>query len=147
MIQEVLSQALDVISSNHPELILNTEMPLDGELVFVDYEYLSVAYRLLFEAFAQTQSQGEKLNVILRKSERTWLVGIYGISKIVYESLKKLSESRSEELMQDRSLLPIQRLILFNVCKIFDLQDIEIETILDSESTFGLQIRVPFMHM
>ena len=147
LIQEVLSQALDVVSSNHPELILNTEVPLDGELVFVDYEYLLVAFRLLFEAFAQTQAQDEKLNVILRKTEEAWIIGIYGISNLIFESLEKLPKSRSEELMQDISLLPIQRLILLNVCKIFDLQDIKIETVLDVNRLFGLQINVPFVHL
>ena len=144
-IQEILSSALDAIAENYPDLVFEIDMLPDGNPILVDYEYLSVALKLLFEVLAETQEEPQKLTVVARETQSDWIVDIYGGSSEIIDFLSTVSLCLAEELSQDTLLLPTNKLKLLVMCRIFGSQSIQIGTSQKMENKVGIRLSIPLV--
>jgi signal transduction histidine kinase len=144
-IQEILSSVLDTIVEGYPELKLDIDMLSDGNPVLVDYEYLSVALKLLFEVLAVTQKAPQRFKVIVSEAPSDWYVDIYGASNEILDFISTIPLCLADELTQETRLLPANKLKLLVMCRIFGLQSIQIGTITDPANLMGLRLSIPLV--
>ena len=144
-IQEILSSVLDRIAEEYPELKLELDMASDGNPVLVDYEYLSVALKLLFEVIADTQTDTQGINVVAREVDSNWHIDIYGVDNEILELLSTIPLCLADELTPDKRLLPTNKLKLLVMCRIFGSQSIQTGGITKMENLTGMRISIPLV--
>jgi light-regulated signal transduction histidine kinase (bacteriophytochrome) len=143
-IQEILSYVLDNISQRFPEVKLDVEMASDGHPVMVDYEYLSVGLRLLFEVLADTSKGLHRISVGVTESQDAWLINISGMNNEVMEYLSTIaSKCSTDEVMQETRLVAINKLKLHVMCRIFSEQSIYFEPQTELENHTGIRLTIP----
>jgi len=144
-IQEILSSALDSIAEGYPELEFEIDMLPDGDPILVDYEYLSVALKLLFEVLAETQNTPQRFKVIAREAQTDWYVDIYGVSNEILDFLATISLCLADDLNQDTRILPTNKLKLLVMCRILSLQSIQIGNTMEMENLVGIRLSIPLV--
>jgi K+-sensing histidine kinase KdpD len=142
-LQEVFIPAFDKLRKDYPNLELSIDLPTDGKSVLVDYKYLTVALELLFDVIAASQESLTKLEVYARESQPNWHMDIYGIDDEIAGFIAKISSCIDDDLITDIRLLPTNKLKLFVVCNIFNLQDIQIEGLDQEDNYNGLRLILP----
>ncbi len=144
-IQEILSSALDNIASSYPEIKLEIDMLPDGEPILVDYEYLSVGLKLLFEVLVETQKAPQRYKVVTSEGSTFWFVDIYGVKKEIIDYITTISLCMAEEQKQDKRLLPTNKLKLLVMCRIFGLQSIQLGSSTDIQNEDGIRLSIPLV--
>lgn len=144
-IQEILSFALDGIVEGYPELDIDIDMSSEGNPVLVDYEYLSVALKLLFEVIAETQTGSQQIRVVAREEHSNWHIDIYGITNEVLDFISTIPLCLADELAQDRRLLPTNKLKLLVMCRIFGLQSIQIGAVVERDKPVAIRLSIPLV--
>ena len=142
-IQEIFISAFDTLGKEYPRLELSIDMPSDGNLILVDYKYLTVALELLFDVITASQPFLSRLKVIARETHANWQIDIYGINDDIADFIGKISSCVDDELIKDIRLLATNKLKLFVVCNIFSLQEIQIESLNTEENGSGVRLILP----
>ncbi|MBL7163008.1 MAG: hypothetical protein ISS57_10410 [Anaerolineales bacterium] len=142
-IYEILSSVTRIVDGNYPEFTINFNTQTPGNPVFVDYEYLSIALVMLFELIIETQTLPQQLDLLAVESKDDWFVDIEEIGKDIIDMLLKVSGREANELLQDVYLLPTNKLKLYVVRKIFDLQSIRITTQPRIEAPMSIRLLIP----
>lgn len=142
-IQEIFISVFDTLGKEYPELELSIDMPSDGNLILVDYKYLTVALELLFDVIAASQPSKSQLEVIARDTQANWQIDICGINDDIAGFIGNISSCIDDELIKDIRLLPTNKLKLFVVCNIFSLQGIQIENLNQEANNNGLRLILP----
>lgn len=144
-IQEILSSALDSIEPNYPEIKFELDMLPVGNPVLVDYEYLLVSLRLLFETLADTSKAQKIFKISAREDESFWFLDIHGVQKEIIEYITTISLCTANEIEQETRLLPTNKLKLLVMCRIFGLQSILIGSTPEIEKEIGLRLSIPLV--
>jgi len=144
-IQEILSSALDNIALSYPEIEFEIEMLPDGSPILVDYEYLSVSLRLLFEVLVETQKTPQRYKVVTSEGTAFWFVDIYGVKKEIIDYITTISLCMADEQKQYKLLLPTNKLKLLVMCRIFGLQSILIGLSPDIQNGDSIRISIPIV--
>jgi hypothetical protein len=144
-IQEILSSALDNIALSYPEIEFEIEMLPDGKPILVDYEYLSVSLRLLFEVLVETQKPPQRYKVVTSEGTAFWFVDIFGVKKDIIDYITTISLCTADEQKQDTRLLPTNKLKLLVMCRIFGLQSIQIGSSIDFQNEDGIRLSIPLV--
>ena len=142
-IQEVFISAFDKLGKDYPDVELSIDIPSEGPSILVDYKYLSVALELLIDVIAATQQSLSRLEIQARESQMSWHMDIYGIDDEISGFIANISSCVDEELITDIRLLPTNKLKLFVVCNIFNLQAIQIESLHRETGDNGLRLILP----
>jgi K+-sensing histidine kinase KdpD len=142
-IQEVFIPTFDKLGRNYPNLELKIDIPSEGNSILVDYKYLSVALELLIDVIAVSQQSLSKLEVQAREHQTNWHMDIYGIDDEIASFIANISSCIDDDLITDIRLLPTNKLKLFVVCNIFNLQDIQIESLDHETGDNGLRLILP----
>jgi signal transduction histidine kinase len=144
-IQEILSSALDSIELSYPEIEFELDMLPEGNPVLVDYEYLLVSLRLLFEILAETSKIQKYYRINASEDESFWFVDIHGVQDDIVEYITTISLCTADEIEQDTRLLPTNKLKLLVMCRIFGLQSILISSTPELEKGIGLRLSIPLV--
>ena len=144
-IQEILSSALDTIELSHPDIEFDVDMLRSGNPVLVDYEYLLVSLRLLFETLAETSKIQKYYRIYASEDESFWFVDIHGVQNDIVEYITTIALCTADEIEQDTRLLPTNKLKLLVMCRIFGLQSILINSIPELEKGIGLRLSIPLV--
>jgi K+-sensing histidine kinase KdpD len=143
--QEIFISVFDTLGKGSPELELSVDMPSDGNLILVDYRYLTVALELLFDVITTSQPSLSRLEVIARETQDDWHIDIFGINDEIAEFIGNMSSCVDDELIKDIRLLPTNKLKLYVICNIFSLQEIQIESLAAEENKIGVRLIVPLV--
>lgn len=139
---EILSTVLGDLSTKTPEIQLNVDFPAEGTSVFVDYEYLAVALRLVLEVLVEA-AVSQKITVVATEVQAHWRLDINGLPEPIAEIVYNLCKNRAPASMQTDHLSPENVLKLFTACQIFCLQDIQLDVYAQTTENVGLRLTVP----
>ncbi len=144
LLQEILSVVKDEEAAQLSKLQLEIAFPEEGELVFVDYEYLRLAFRLLFEILAEVGPQSRSVRITAMEDAGNWRIDIGGMTREVVELLPSIRCCSPEELISHAEGVPPEILLKFYiVCHILCAQGIRSENYKDLEGNVGLRLVVP----
>jgi K+-sensing histidine kinase KdpD len=124
------------------EIILS--MPQEGQVVWVDYDYLSLALVLLLEVLLSNQSQMQ-LALVAREEEAAWKLDIVGMDASISQFLQAYRRSIDDQFFTKREdrLPPESILKLMVVMKLLDLQKMTVELPTSPDSNNPLAIHIP----
>jgi len=141
MIQEILSSSQSVVLKKLPEIRLEIVFPLEGQPVFVDYEYLSKALVLLYEVFF-TQTPSQPVRVVASEWEGTWVLDFSGVSPLLLKTIEQMHRCKiqpeSNEILSAENILKLHLM-----CEILQLQQITVNVAQAAEQTPILRLRIP----
>jgi hypothetical protein len=142
MLQEIVSIVRDQVQNELRKLSVEITLPQSGKPVLVDYEYLMLALRLLFEVFSEISPELKSLSIFAFEVEQHWELDIVS-DKSLAELFTLMEKDRLLELLTSSKLSPDVRLKIYIVCQIFILQHIYAELVDYSDRKSGFRIIVP----
>ncbi len=142
-LQEILSAVLGAMASQWPDLVVEPTLPPSGKPVLVDYEYLSIGLRLLFEALLESRMVSARSTLQLTELDDHWRIELLDTEKAVTEALQHLCERRFDDLMLLDHISPENVLKLFTASRIIQLQNIRLEAQSGKESETVLRLTIP----
>lgn len=145
-IQEILSSVTDSLGEAYPELNLDLDMSPNGSPVLVDYEYLSVALKLLFDVIAEAHAAARPIRVAAREERSGWRIDIFGVAEDVLDFISTNPLCLADELAQDKRLLPTNKLKLLVMCRILGSQSIQIEAVVEKGKPASVCLLIPLAH-
>jgi hypothetical protein len=141
MIQEILSSSQSVATRKMPEIRLEIDFPLEGQPVFVDYEYLSKALVLLYEVlFPPYLSQ--PIRIVASEWDGFWALDLSGASQAMFRVIDQMHRCKarpeSNEILSAENILKLHLM-----CEILHLQQISVDILDGPEQSQILRLRVP----
>ena len=143
ILPEILSTVIDTLSAKLPQLPLNMVLPAEGKPVFVDYGYLTVGLRLLLEVLLETRIGPGGLDLRAIETETHWQLDLDNIAPAGLEAINHLAGCRASDLTLTDSLSPENVLKLFTICRIFQLQDVQLKVMEQPPDKAGLRLIFP----
>jgi signal transduction histidine kinase len=141
---EILTAVSDEVSSLISKMEVEAPPPEDEKPVLVDYEYLKVALKLLFEGIFQVKKSSEILHVRSIESDTSWILYIENIDETVVDHVNNIIDSLEDSVTQEDGLLPESVLKIFVAHQLFRLQDIQIIPLKGLNGNGSIQIVLPF---
>jgi hypothetical protein len=120
------------------ELIL----PQEGKPVEVDFEYLTLALTMLFEVFA-SRLDTQKISVRMQEAPVGWSVDVDGLDQTTVELIDRMHCFQLDPNFITNRLSPENAIRLHIVCKLFHLQDIQVDSMNMDRTHPGIHIHVP----
>ena len=142
MLQEIVSMVREQFQKESTGLSLEITLPQAGRPVLVDYEYLMLALRFIFEVLADFNLEPKTLNVFAFESEQGWKLDIVSPRSIM-ELFALMVKERIVELLNSNTISPENRLKLYIVYRIFLHMKILVELVEYSDHKAGLRLIVP----
>lgn len=143
-LQEILTNVDLHLRERCPEREIILSMPQEGQIVWVDYDYLSLALVLLLEVLLSNQPETQ-LAVAAREEEAAWKLEIMGIDASISQFIQAYRQSIDAQFFTKREdrLPPESILQLMVGMKLLDLQKMTIELPTCSDSNNTLAILIP----
>lgn len=141
---EILTAVSDEVSSLISKVEIETRPPEAEKPVLVDYEYLKVGLKLLFEGIFQVKKNDDVLRVRSLETETSWDLYIEEIDESVIKHVSDIIDCVEDFLAQEDGLLPESVLRIFVAHQLFRLQDIQIIPITGQNGSGSIQIVLPF---
>jgi hypothetical protein len=142
-IPEILSSVLDVLTEEYTDLDLKIELHQESKPALVDYEYLSLALKLLFEVLVETQPISQVIYVNTYETDAYWHINILGLNTETISFISSFSHCFVGDFNDWTSIVPINKLKLLVMCKIFAIQSIQIQTVTLNDGLDGIQLSLP----
>jgi hypothetical protein len=142
MLQEIVSMVREQFMKESGGLELEITLPQAGKPVLVDYEYLMLALRFIFEVLSDINLEPKTLNVFAFESEQGWKLDIVSPRSIM-ELFAMMVKDRIVELLNTNTISPENRLKLYIVYRIFLHMKILVELVEYSDHKAGLRLIVP----
>jgi hypothetical protein len=142
MLQEIVSMAREQFQKGSTRVVLEIILPQAGKPVLVDYEYLMLALRFIFEVLSDFNLEPKTLNVFAFESEQGWKLDIVSERSII-DLFALIVNEKIVELLNANSISPENRLKLYIVGRIFLQMKILVELVEYSDHKTGLRLIVP----
>jgi hypothetical protein len=143
ILQEILSVFENDICKRIESLELDITFQRGGDTVFVDYEYLMIALRLLFDSFSNNRNGPVKIQLIAIETAENWLLEIRNIPSPIYTLVCNMSVDFSDGFLKTEQVSPEKAMMVFIATQIFRLQEIQLIACRDDKSNDVLQLSVP----
>lgn len=145
MLQEILMTTATTLAETNGGAHLRLTMPPSGKSVLVDYEYLALALRLLFEVLFNVEgAPAQDIDVEATEAENGWQLEIKGVDDAVAALICDTFHQRTEQLIPHEQLLSEDSLRLLTACKVFQLQHVNVDRQPMGEGTSVLRLTVPY---
>lgn len=143
-IQEILSNVETNLRQRFADKQIMLSMNLSGKIIWVDYDYLSLALVLLSEVILSHASQTH-LAISVREKNETWILEIAGIAPSVGMFLDSYRRALDEQLSAKREerTSPELSLKLMVALKLLDFQKINVQLPERPDYNDPLIIQVP----
>jgi signal transduction histidine kinase len=143
LLQEILSTVLDTISEQTPENRLKVHFPAEGTPVFVDYEYLAVALRLLLEALLEAEARPAPIELELVETQDYWHLTIKNIPPSMATLITLLSRGNFDQLFPTDHLSSENILKVFAASQICYHQNIQLDIATVGDRKTDLRLIIP----
>lgn len=143
MLQEILEALQSSIAKRNFEARLIVDYPSDGKLAAVDYQYLIVALRLLFEVVVSENKSLKQLALRAFESAENWQLRIGEMELSMADSIRHFLEFPNDFKEYSGQLMPENTLKLIVACRILRLQHIKLVEVPREEATL-LSLSIPF---
>lgn len=141
-LQEILANVQSRRFIKFPNLDLELILPLEGKPVKVDFEYLTLAFTLLFEVLKSGQAGG-KIIISLREEPHEWIVEMDGINRSIVELIHTMHNCQVDAEYLAEMINPEDAIRLHIVCKLLHMQDVQINPSQTVEGEPRLHFQVP----
>lgn len=143
MLQEILEALQSSIAKRNFEARLIVNYPPDGRPAAVDYQYLIVALRLLFEVAVSENKSLKQLALQVFESAEYWQLRIGEMELSMADIFRHFLEFPNDFKEYSGRLLPENTLRLIVACRILRLQHIELVEVPREEANL-LSLSIPF---
>ncbi len=141
--QEIIAILQADIMGRYPDLIEKINLPQDGAQVIVDYEYLILALKFIFE-YLYSRAGIERLSVHILEESGFWNLEIDGLDAGTKKMIETMRFCKTDErLAPENLILPEYILGLHIACEILHLQEIGIAVIEKPDDVFSLHLTIP----
>ena len=141
--QEIMAILQADIANNFPDLVEKFTLPKDGKHVIVDYEYLILSLKYIFE-FLSTRTGIDKLQVQVVEKEEYWILEIQGLDQSTKNLIETMQYCKTvESLAAENLIVPEYILGLHVACEILHLQEVEFGIVTVSENKFTFYMHIP----
>ncbi len=141
-LQEIVSMAREQFQKESGGLEVEITLPQAGKAVLVDYEYLMLALRFIFEVLSDFNLKPKTINVFAFESEQGWKLDIVSERSII-DLFALIVNEKIVELLNANTISPENRLKLYIVERIFLQMKILVELVEYSDHKAGLRLIVP----
>jgi hypothetical protein len=142
MLQEILLRVQDSLADRLQKLTLEIQFPREGRPVLVDYEYLSLALQLLFEAVDSSQGPAKVL-VQAVETDVCWHLDFDGIEASYLDYFQEADSCRTDFIPSLEKISTENALRLYVACRILCLQSIDIQLVKVEGEQPRLRLVVP----
>jgi hypothetical protein len=142
MLQEIVSIVREQIRKGSHGLAIEITLPHSGKPVLVDYEYLMLGLRFLFEVLSSGLSEPETVRIFAFESELGWNMDIVGRVPVI-KPFTLLVREKIIKLLNTSMLNAENRLKLYMIYRIFLQMNITVQYIEYSDHKAGLRLHVP----
>lgn len=140
-LQEILLKVQDNAAITWRTLTLNIDFPQEGPPVLVDYEYFSLALKLIF-AVVDSYSQPALINIHAQEDQAHWLLDLSGFHPSILDLLMDFLSCQKALYIPNRNVNTEDLLRLYVALQIFCLQKIEL-SLAEKGAERVLRLRVP----
>ncbi len=142
-LQELLVEAIGKASEQCPSLKLNIKLPDEDPAVLGDYEYLSLAFGLLFDVLCFKHSQ-DQMNILVVERANTTTIEFNGLESRLVEVIEKMPGQSLFDVSSSDYLPQEYLLKIYLIRHILQLQKIQVlqEILPDDKSVLRLQFAV-----
>ena len=142
-LQEILAVVQAGVAARHPKLQARFYLPKEGKPVMVDYEYLTMAFSLLFELLESGQKI-KNLRVQAVENPHNWSLDITGVDDTALDLIQNMHACKTDLNVTSKYLyLPEHVLGLHVACEIFHLQEIDLVAVANPDGDPVLRLIVP----
>jgi K+-sensing histidine kinase KdpD len=141
-LQEILTSAQANAAFAFPSLEVELILPEEGKPVEVDFEYLTLALTMLFEVFA-SRLGAKKISVRLQEVPVEWFIEVDGLDKMTVQLIHSMHNFQVDPNYVSSRLSPENAIRLHIACKLFHLQDIQVDSIKIDGDRPEFRIHVP----
>jgi hypothetical protein len=128
LLQEILLRVQDSLADRLQKLTLEIQFPREGRPVLVDYQYLSLALQLLFEAVDSSQGPAKVL-VQAVETEASWHLDFDGIEASYLDYFQEADSCRTDFIPSLERISTENALRLYVACRLLCRQSIDIRMI------------------
>ena len=143
-VREILSVVVDKMMEFFPgkRILIYTQKSISP--IFVDYEYFSIAFSLIFEVIFTTQKDLNQITIDIREENEKVILDVFNINPKLADTISQYSCLPFHFPGVDLQLIPINKLRLLVACKVLKFQSINVEKYVDeSSSNYGVRIQIP----
>jgi hypothetical protein len=144
MLQEIVSMVREQVrkEANHLTIANTNTLPHSGQPVLVDYEYLMLGLRFLFEVLASSLTESETVQIFAFESGQEWKMDIVSRMAII-QPFTLMVEEKILDLLTGGMVNAENRLKLYMIYRIFLQMKITVEFVEYADHQAGLRLRVP----
>ena len=142
-LQEIVSMAREQIQKESGGLDVEITLQQAGKAVLVDYEYLSLALRFIFEVLSEFNLKPKTLNMFAFESMQGWKLDIVS-ERLIIDLFALIVNDKIVELLNANRISPENRLKLYIVERIFLQMKIQVELVEYSDHKAGLRLIVAY---
>ncbi len=143
ILQEILSGVADMLYVKAPECPLQMDFPTEGQPVWIDYEYLAISLRLLFDVLLESKRTALPLRLLAVECQDGWRVTIDVSQESIATMIKHLRQNQFADVAVANGVSPENTLKLFTALEICHLQGIRLDVHTDEEGKAGLSLTIP----
>ena len=141
-LQEILTSAQANAAFAFPNLEIELFLPQEGKPVEVDYEYLTLALTMLFEVFASSL-RAKKISVRMQEALVEWSIDVDGLDETTAELIQSMHNFQLEPNGISSRLSPENAIRLHIVSRLFDLLDIQVDSMKNEDDQTSFRIQIP----
>ncbi len=143
ILQEILSGVADMLCVKVPECPLQMDFPTEGQPVWIDYEYLAIALRLLFEVLLESKKEPLPLRLLAVECQDGWRVEIDIGQGPIVAMINHLRQNRFADVAVANDVSPGNTLKLLTALQICRLQGIRLGMHTDEKGKARLSLTIP----
>jgi hypothetical protein len=143
ILQEIVSVSVDQIKKSYSTFMLDLKLSSESRTVLVDYEYLLLALKLVFEILIDYGIQPNKFTLSVQDGGQFCNLDLIGESTFM-KSFEFVESDRMIDLLIDDSISPENRLKCIVFYQIILRQGFSMKFIEHSKLTSGLRILIPY---
>lgn len=145
VLQEILMTTAATLAETTNGPRLNLTMPPSGKSVLVDYEYLALALRLLFEVLLRGEATSAlSIDVEATEAEDGWQVEILSVDEPIAQMICDVFRQHTEQLIKQDQLLSEDSLRLLIACKVLQLQHVDVSRRQAADGASVICLTVPY---
>jgi len=142
-LQEILSIVQEHFSKNYPKLALKVKFPSEGKVVQVDYDYLVIVLRILFEVLDMVAVEQISVQATAFENPENWNLDITSENSMIIPLVAQVIAGISEQAIRPKHVSPEVVLRMVVIQQISDLNGIQVQVHEREDGEAVLRLIIP----
>ena len=143
MLQEIFYVVQRDYSNKFDSAQFDIVFQLNNDEVFVDFEYLCIAIRMLIHVISKKESIDDPINLVVYSDNENFIVEMDKVNEDQYRLITNFPKNLNPNFIKESHLSSEQILMIYIAYKLCDLQNVKLKTSINSEGNKSLQFIIP----